>query len=545
MTRHLPSFGFACLASLAVSTLATAAVCDGVSTTANTTLRSAVVVTGLTGRPLYVTSPPGDTNRLFIVEQSGFIRIHKRGDPTTTTTLYLDLSGIVQANTSLNEMGLLGMAFDPDYATNGRFYVNYTEGPLAGPWFSVVAQYTVSGGNPDQANAASEVRLMRFGQPQSNHNGGHMMFGPDGFLYISTGDGGGSGDPHGTCGSGQNLASVLGKMLRIDVRGIDPTATNPDCSAAPGATYKVPDNPFSDGSGGNCDEIFEYGLRNPWRSSYDAVTGDLYVADVGQNCWEEVNYVPAASVGGQNFGWRQMEANHCFNTAQQSNCNPPAQSCGSSPACNDPGLTDPVVEYGHGGTPFACSITGGYVYRGCRMSNFLGTYFYGDYCAGWIKSFVISGGLPTSPGDWTLGIDPSFALRNGLTSFGTDAQGEMFITDNAGTQQILKIVPPFPDLEVSGTGAGMFLLDKTGDWTWENLFRSTEIPLTFYRVYRGTPNGNFSCVLKTANPLWAAGGDPSNPAPGQLFAYVVTAINAAAEETQKGHPGTFSAAGCP
>jgi len=545
MTRQLSSIGLACLVLIGISAPVSAAVCDGVSKTTNTALRSAVVVAGLTGRPLYVTSPPGDTNRIFIVEQSGFIRIHKRGDLANVTSLFLNLSGIVQANTSLNEMGLLGLAFDPDYATNGRFYVNYTEGPLAGPWFSVVARYNVSA-NPDVADAASEFRLMRYGQPESNHNGGLLMFGPDGFLHIYTGDGGGGGDGHGTCGNGQNLATVLGKILRIDVRNIDPAAVNPDCSVAPGADYKVPStNAFRDGSGGNCDEIWSYGVRNPWRASFDAGTGDLYVADVGQNCWEEVNWLPAASTGGKNFGWRQMEANHCFNTAQQSNCNPPAQACSGSPACNDPSLTDPVLEYGHGGMPFACSITGGYVYRGCRMTNFAGTYFYGDYCAGWVKSFVISGGLPTSPADWTTGIDPTLALRNGLTSFGVDAQGEMFITDNAGTQQVLKIVPPLPDLEVSGVGAAVLRLEKTGDWSWENLFRSTEIPITFYRVYRGTPNGSFTCVLKTANPIWPSGGDPVNPSAGQLFAYVVTAINAAAEETQKGHPGTFNAATCP
>lgn len=522
-----------------------AAPCDGVSRTANTSLESVEVVTGLTGRPLLVTSPPGDTNRIFVVEQSGFIRIHRRGAPTATTTLFLDLSAKVQASLFLNEMGLLGLAFDPDYATTGEFYVNYTEGPLVGPYFSVVARYSVSA-DPDEADPASELRLMRYQQPQSNHNGGDMSFGPDGFLYIASGDGGGSGDQHGTCGSGQNRATVLGKILRIDVRGIDPAATNPDCSAV-GTSYKVPStNPFSNGSGGDCDEIWAYGLRNPWRSSFDSLTGDQYIGDVGQGCWEEIDWVAAGTGSGRNFGWRQMEGTHCFDTNNQSNCTPNPVACAGSPACNDPSLTLPVVEYGHTGSPNGCSVTGGHVYRGCRMTNFQGTYFYGDYCSGWVKSFVISGGVATNPQDWTAGIDPAGSLANALSSFGTDAQGEIFITDNAAPQRVLKIVPPFADLEVSAAGAGdVFLLDKSGPWTWEDLFRSTEVPVSFYRVYRGTPNGAFTCVNKSSTPSWPAGGDPASPAAGQMFAYVVTAINASNVESRTGHPGTFDASGCP
>ena len=289
-----------------------------------------------------------------------------------------------------------------------------------------------------------------------------------------------------------------------------------------------------------------WGLRNPWRSSFDASNGDLYIADVGQNCTEEIDWVPAGTGGGQNFGWRQMEGKHCFDTSQQNNCNPPAVTCGTSPACNDPSLTPPILDYPHGGSPSACSITGGYVYRGCRMTNFLGTYFYGDYCAGTVKSFVNVGGVVTSPADWTASVDPGASLSNGLSSFGVDAQGELYISDNSGTGEIRKLVPPFPDLEVSGDGAAsVLLLNKTGDWTWEDLFRATDVPVSFYRVYRGTPNGSFDCVLKTTTPKWPAGGDPATPAADQLFAYVVAAVNASSEESAKGHPGTFNAATCP
>src|SRR5262245_52336478 len=178
-------------------------ICAGVSPVGSFTLSAFPVVTGLTGRPLDVQSPPGDTDRLFVVEQSGFIRIHHRGDPPGVTSIFLDLSSVVQAASSLDEMGLLGLAFDPDYAANGRFYVNYTEGPVIGPFFTVVARYQRSDSDPDSADPA-ETRLLRFQQPQSNHNGGQLFFGNDGFLYASTGDGGSGGDPHGVCGNGEN-----------------------------------------------------------------------------------------------------------------------------------------------------------------------------------------------------------------------------------------------------------------------------------------------------------------------------------------------------
>ena len=538
---HRSILGPIAAAIFAVSAV-NAAVCDGVSPTSNTTLESVKVVTGLTGRPLYVVSPPGDTDRIFVLEQNGFIRIHRRGNPSGTFSLFLDISGKVQASSFLNEMGLLGLTFDPDYATNGRFYVNYTEGPTFGPYFSVVARYNVSA-NPDIADPTSEVRVMRYAQPENNHKGGQLMFGPDGFLYISTGDGGGGGDQHGTCGNGEITTTMLGKMLRIDVRGVDPSGQPAECAGVASPPYTVPfANPFRDGAGSNCGEIWMYGLRNPWRDSFDALTGDIYIADVGQNCWEEVNYIAAPGNGGLNFGWRQMEGNHCFDTNNQNNCTPLNVPCVGSPSCNDPSIKLPVVEYGHSGTPSGCSVTGGYAYRGCRMSALQGTYFYGDFCSGWIKSFVMAGGVLTNPLDWSSQLDPTAQLPNNLTSFGEDAQREVYVVRRAG--EVWRLSPPFTALETSGTGALKFALSRTGDWTWEDVARTNDRPVSFYRVYRGVPNGAFSCIQKLTTPVWPAGGDPTNPAPGQMFAYVVTAVDGT-RETVTGHPGTYNAATCP
>jgi hypothetical protein len=515
--------------------------CAGVAPVSNTALKTVPVATGLTGRPLYVTAPPGDVGRIFVLEQSGLVRIKKRGDPPAAISTFLDIRDRVQASTSLNEMGLLGLAFDPDYASNGLFYVNYTEGPVPGPWFTVVARYSVSAGDPDVADPDSEERLLRFGQPQTNHNGGQVLFGPDGYLYVATGDGGGANDAHGICGNGQNLANLLGKILRLDVRSSAPAGLAPDCGGAT-AGYRVPsDNPFAGGAGGPCDEIWSYGLRNPWRSAFDPANGDLYVADVGQNCWEEVNYVAGSGPGGENYGWRQMEGSNCFNPALPLNCDPPAAACSGSPPCKDPGLTDPVLAYSHLGG--ACSVTGGFVYRGCLMPGFAGTYFYGDFCDGFVKSFRIAGGSITEEMDWSDQVDPGGTLANRLSSFGLDAQGEIYITDRDGS--VLRILPPFTDLEVSGDGAGVPLLLDPAEWTWEDLEASTMHPVSHYRIYRGQPSGPFSCVFTTPVPRWI-GGDPEVPAEGALFAYLVTAVSPAGEESRDGDPPhTLMAGACP
>jgi glucose/arabinose dehydrogenase len=509
---------------LAAGVFASAQICDGISPVDNTQLSSVPIITGLT-RPILAISPPGDTERIFIVEQDGVIRLHKRGDPPGTTSVFLDISAQVTA--TFNEQGLLGMAFHPDYATNRIFVVNYTSGTS-----TIISSFLRDAVNPDIALPLTEKTIITYAQPETNHNAGDIDYGPDGFLYIYTGDGGGGGDAHGACGNGQNPGVLLGKILRIDP---DRAAPNfPDCGGGNSA-YTIPaDNPFvSDPS--TCDEIWALGMRNPWRNSFDFATGDLYTGDVGQNCWEEINYVPGTSTGGENYGWRQMEGNHCY-PASPPNCDPAPTACGDSPDCNDPSLTYPILEIR--GDLTACSVVGGHVYHGCRMPNFDGVYFYGDYCEGFVRSFVVAGDPPaaTQQTDWTGQVDPGGALAFDLTSFGEDAQGEILITDRDG--EVRKIMPPFSDFEVSGAGGvavDAFLLSNTGDWTWEDLQYSSMHPIANYKVYRADndPAGTYSCIHQGTDTLWA-GGDPANPAPGDAFYYLVAAVAPSGEETSAG-----------
>jgi len=514
-------------------------VCLGTAPVPGAQLSSFPVVTGLTGRPLLVIAPPGDRDRLFIVEQSGFIRMHRRGDPAGTVATFLDLTDRVLAPLNFNEMGLLGLAFDPDYATSGLFYVNYTAGSIGGPWFTRVSRFSRSLSDPDAGDPDSEEILLTFQQPQTNHNGGQLVFGADGFLYVATGDGGGGGDPHGTCGNGQNRANLLGKMLRLDVAGRDPQSLPPDCGGA-GAGYRIPSgNPFAAIGAGVCGEIWLYGLRNPWRSAFDPSNGDLYIADVGQDCYEEVNVLSAAAQPGANLGWRSMEGLHCF-APGPINCNPAPVVCSGVPTCGDPSLVLPVVEYPHAQ---GCSVTGGPLYRGCQMPDWHGTYFYGDFCSGFVRSFRYAGGVLTDQADRTAAIDPGATLVNDLTSFGLDGQGEMYVIDRDGT--VRRIGPRFVDLEVSAPGDAAPLRLEPAAWTWGDLAFSSMRPVSFYRVYRGTPNGTFSCRFTSAAPQWP-GGDPENPPPGALFAYVVTAVSPTGEETRPGIAGTsFLRDACP
>ena len=347
------------------------------------------IASGLSS-PLYLTAPPADQSRLFVVEQTGTIRIIKDG--ALLATPFLDVSGEI---TSGGEQGLLGMAFDPNYASTGRFVVHYTD--KSGN--THLSMFTVSS-NPDVADPASEQVILTAQQPFSNHNGGQVLFGPDGFLYLGLGDGGSEGDPQGR---GQDRSDLLGSILRIDVHG-----------AAP---YSVPpDNPFV-GQSGIQPEIWSYGLRNPWRFSFDRATGDLYVADVGQDSYEEVDVMPAASGAGKgaNFGWNIMEGKHCYNAA----------------SCDQNGLTLPVYEYTHGE---GCSITGGYVYRGAALPALQGLYFFADFCQGWIRSFRYQGGAATELTDW-----PNLSPGSSITSFGEDAAGELYIIVQGGN--VFKIVP--------------------------------------------------------------------------------------------------------
>ena len=342
-------------------------------------IQALLVVAGLSG-PLGLETAPGDSTRLFIVEKPGTIQILRNGalDPRP----FLDISSRVSNG---SEQGLLGLAFHPQYAANGKFYADYTD--RAGD--THVVEFLVSA-NPDSASA-TEREILFVDQPASNHNGGQITFGPDGFLYVALGDGGGAGD---TYQNGQNLGSLLAKILRLDVDS--------------GSPYSIPaDNPFV-GRTGARGETWDYGLRNPWRFSFDRHTGDLYIADVGQNLWEEVDYEPHRA-GGKNYGWSIMEGLHCF----------------ARPNCNPTGLVRPVVEYPHRD---GCSITGGYVYRGREIPELDGVYFYGDYCTGIIRSFRIDRGTASGQADWTSALrTQAGGPMAGLSSFGQDARGELYM----------------------------------------------------------------------------------------------------------------------
>jgi len=337
----------------------------------------------------------GDS-RLFITQQRGTIVIW---DGTSILPApFLDIRSLVLC---CDERGLLSVAFHPNYAQNGYFYVNYTE--LAGPATTVIARYSRSATDPNRADPGSAKVLLRIAQPSfPNHKGGQLQFGPDGYLYIGTGDGGSGGDPGNRA---QDLSIPLGKMLRIDVDSADP--------------YAIPaSNPFVTRSNART-EIWAYGLRNPWRFSFDRETGDLWIADVGQGAWEEINFQPAASIGGENYGWRRMEGTHCFN--------PPSN-------CDNGGMVLPVVEYNH--TNGACSVTGGYVYRGARYPRLEGMYFYGDYCNGVIWGTIrsLNGALLTRQL-----LDTSHAI----STFGEDLNGELYVADYVGGR-LYHIVDPRP-----------------------------------------------------------------------------------------------------
>jgi len=382
--------------------------------------------------PLFVTHAPGDPYRIYVVEKGGLIKIVDLRNPAAPPLVFLDIDDRV-LNTSqvFDEHGLLGLAFHPDHANNGYFYVNY----INNSGNTQISRFTRSG--PDSASPASESAVISYTQPQLNHNGGWMAFGPnDGYLYIATGDGGGGGDDDaghtlGT-GNGQDITSnLLGKILRIDVDGDD--------FASASLNYAIPaDNPFVGVTGD--DEIWCFGLRNPWRPSFDRVTGDFYIADVGQNIWEEINFQPGDSDGGENYGWRCYEADANFNLA---NC----AAAGT--------MVFPFLTYRHSNptTPptnaTGCSITGGYSYRGCALPEFNGHYFFTDYCAGRIFSLRYTGAMGTpydSFAERTAELDPpgSDSLFT-IVSFGEDFFGEMYVVlHSVANGQVWKIVPNDP-----------------------------------------------------------------------------------------------------
>jgi len=342
--------------------------------------------------PVFLTAPPDD-DRLFVVEKRGTVRIIDGG--SVLATPFLDLTALVSTG---GEQGLLGLAFHPDYATNGIFVVDYTD--RSGD--TRVASYRVSTQNPDRADAGSGHVVLTVPQPFSNHNGGMLAFGPnDGHLYVALGDGGSAGDPQA---NGQDPGTLLGSLVRLAVD-------------ANGQGSIPADNPFL-GQAGARPELWSYGLRNPWRFSFDRASGDLYIGDVGQSQREEIDVSTAADGAGRglNFGWNVMEGGGCY-----------APSSG----CDQSGLTLPLVEYGHGP---ACSVTGGYVYRGAAVPSLRGTYFYADYCAGWVRSFRLQSGQAAEQREWT-----DLGSGGRITSFGEDAAGELYVLTEGG--RVSRIVP--------------------------------------------------------------------------------------------------------
>jgi glucose/arabinose dehydrogenase len=405
-------------------------------------------------RPVFLTSPPGDLGRAFVLEQHlGQIRILRLATRTVDATPFLTVGGISTGD----EQGLLGLAFDPDYETNGFFYVNYTNPDTQ------VVRYQVSA-DEDVAEPGSATPVITIDQPQGNHNGGWMGFGADGYLYIAMGDGGG-GDDTGTghtpgTGNGQDItANLLGKLLRIDVSG-------DDFPADPDRNYAIPpDNPFVGETGD--DEIWVYGLRNPWRNSFDRLTGDLYIGDVGQTRCEEVNVQLGTSAGGENYGWRLREGVIATPTGGVGGPKPP-------------GAIDPIIDYPHSaglepcsGTPAPFSgsaVTGGYVYRG-PVAELQGRYFFGDFGTGNVWSLLFDGSDPsTHDGTNYSDLDdhngeaaftPNVGSIDLISSFGEDDQGNLYVLDLGG--EVFYIPePPAAAMQLAGFALALGLARRRG-----------------------------------------------------------------------------------
>ena len=334
----------------------------------------------LFSKPVYLTSCGDGGDRVFVVQQTGIIAVFPNDSTAASSKTFLDVS--LRLSSSGGEEGLLGLAFHPDYAQNGYFYIDYT---APNPLRTVVARYKVRADDPDTADPSSEFKIIEIPQPFTNHNGGMLAFGPDGYLYIGMGDGGSGGDPQNNA---QDRTKLLGKILRLDVN--DTTAT----------THYVipPDNPYANDTGGLKKEIWAYGLRNPWRFSFDTATGALWAGDVGQDAVEEIDIIR----DGRNYGWRIMEGTHCYN--------PPT-------ACDTTGLTPPIKEYLH---PAGEAITGGYIYHGLRRPDLGGAYIYADYVVGKIWVLRYENGLVTA--DSLL-----MQMSTSISSFGIDRDQELYV----------------------------------------------------------------------------------------------------------------------
>ncbi|MEZ5039216.1 MAG: PQQ-dependent sugar dehydrogenase [Saprospiraceae bacterium] len=405
-------------------------------------------------------SHAGD-ERLFIVEKNGYIRI-LQANGALETTPFLDIDDRVRGNES--ERGLLGLAFHPDYANNGYFFVNYTNNDGD----TRISRFKVSANNPNQADPNSEKILLSVDQPFENHNGGELAFGPDGYLYIALGDGGSGGDPNN---AGQTRTNLLGKMLRIDVNNGNP--------------YAIPaDNPFANDDF-TLDEVWALGLRNPWRFSFDRLTGDLWIGDVGQGNWEEINFQLANSSGGENYGWRCYEGNAPFNT---SGC----------PGANN--LVFPIHDYSSNFT-IGCSVTGGFVYRGSAFPDLYGHYVYTDYCSGRIWSIVPDGEGGWTNTEWLDGSNSQYS------SFGEDQNGELYLAAIGGGQ-IFRVVDQCAQLSVSATvnfitctgaadGSIQLAVENPAnnfDLSWSNGETSTSIENLAPGAYSYTLTNDWGCT---------------------------------------------------
>ena len=330
-------------------------------------------------RPVDFQHPNDNSNRIFVLEQEGIITVFENQPAVATKSTFLDIRGKV--NDSGNEEGLLGLAFHPDYKTNGLFYVNYT---ASGPRRTVISRFHVSQ-DPLKADPASEVVILTYEQPYSNHNGGQVSFGPDGYLYIAAGDGGSGGDPKN---NGQNRSALLGKILRIDVNKQEDNKH-----------YGIPpDNPFANNSNGYRKEIYAFGLRNPWRFSFDSETSELWTGDVGQNDYEEIDIIEK----GGNYGWKIMEGKHCFEPSAD---------------CNRDNLKSPIHEYGRGQ---GISVTGGFVYRGAALPELVGKYIFADYGSG--RVWALSAKDKSNPVNTEL-----MKIDFNISSFGIDSHEEIYM----------------------------------------------------------------------------------------------------------------------
>lgn len=380
----------------------------------DTVEKLAIVSAGLT-RPIDVVQPVGD-GRLFIVEQrsgsTGRIRVYKNG--MFLTPPFFSVTGLATGS----EQGLLGLAFHPGFLTNGWFWINYTNSSGT----TIIERVRVVDPAADVAVVAERQIIFTLAQPFTNHNGGWLAFGPDGYMYSAQGDGGSGGDPGNRA---QDRTVLLGKMLRLDVDGPDNIPGNTDDDEFPAVANKLyaipPSNPYVGNTAGYLTEIWSFGLRNPWRPGFDKLTGDLWIADVGQGLWEEINVQPGSSTGGENYGWRVREGLSAYSNSMVSY----------------PPFVDPLFDYSHDDVDYGpvfrigCSVTGGFVYRGCAMPQLQGYYLFADYCQGWIGAY--------NPADGTVEIlTPSIPA---ISSFGQDNDGEIYVVSQGSPASVFKLVP--------------------------------------------------------------------------------------------------------